>query len=45
MQFELEYKLSSENETLFVPRFISHRVILNELLWFESGIGSTVAPA
>ena len=45
MQFKPEYKFSSKKQTLFVSWFISHRVILNELSWFESGIWSPVAPA
>ena len=45
MQFKLKYNFSSKKLTLFVPWFISHKTILNEIPWFGSGIWSTIALA
>ena len=44
MQFKLEYKFSTMKLGYFGPLLISDKLILNEIIWFESGIWSTVAP-
>ena len=45
MRFKLEYKFFSKKETRFVLWFISHKLIFNEIPWFEIGIWSKVATA
>ena len=38
------YKFSNTKSTLFVSQFIGHKLKINEIPWFESGICSTLAP-
>ena len=44
-QYKLVYNFFSKKLRLFVPWFRSHKLILNEILWFERGTCSTVAQA